>query len=170
MYGNDVINMPDEERTFYRLAKLGYVFQDYAILPSLTATENVMLPLLMMGIAENDAKKKAEGALDRVGLKDKFLNYPAQLSGGQQQRVSIARAIAHDPDVLFADEPTANLDTETSAMILELFLSINKDKQTIVMVTHEQDYAEKAHKVIVLADGKIIKEELKKAGKTARGK
>ncbi len=161
MYGNDVINMDEEKRTFYRLAKLGYVFQDYAILPSLTATENVMLPLLMMGFPESEARKKAEGALIKVDLKEKMKNYPAQMSGGQQQRVSIARAIAHEPDILFADEPTANLDTETSANILELFMDLNKDGQTIIMVTHEQEYAERAHRILELADGKVIRDETK---------
>jgi len=152
----DVLSMNEDERTFMRLSELGYVFQDYAILPSLTALENVMLPLLMLGVETKDAKIKAEYALDRIGLNDKFNNYPSQLSGGQQQRVAIARAIGHEPRIIFADEPTANLDSETSEMVLEAFIKLHKDGQTIMMVTHEKDYAALTDRVIELSDGKII--------------
>jgi putative ABC transport system ATP-binding protein len=156
MDGVEVTALSDEERTKYRLKELGYVFQDYAILPSLTTLENVAIPLLMMNFSKTAANKKAMDALKRVGLEDKWRNLPSQLSGGQQQRVAIARAIAHEPKILFADEPTANLDTETSDMVLAVFLDLHKEGQTIVMVTHEKEYAALGGRIIVLSDGKII--------------
>ena len=154
--GRDALALSEDERTFLRLSELGYVFQDYAILPALTSLENVMLLLLMMGVETKHAEDKAIYALERVGLRDKLDSYPSQLSGGQQQRVSIARAIAHEPKIIFADEPTANLDSETSEMVLEVFLDLHKEGQTIIMVTHEKDYAALTDRVIELSDGKII--------------
>ena len=152
----DVLKLSDETRTKFRLKELGYVFQDYAILPSLSALENVMLPLLMQGESKSEAIRKATKALDRVGLGDRINNLPSQLSGGQQQRVSIARAIGHEPSIIFADEPTANLDSETSKAVLEAFLELHHEGQTIVMVTHEKDYAALGDRIIELKDGKII--------------
>lgn len=160
--GRDLVAISEKERTAIRLNDLGYIFQDYAILPSLSALENTMLPLLMQGYTEKQATEKAKKALARVGLLDRMDNLPSQLSGGQQQRVSIARAIAHDPKILFADEPTANLDSETSEQVMRVFLELNREGQTIVMVTHEAEYAMLAHRTITMADGAITGDTLNK--------
>jgi putative ABC transport system ATP-binding protein len=157
--GVEAVNLDEKDRTQMRLESLGYIFQDYAILPSLTAIENVMVPLLMLGNSETQAIKKATIALQKVGLGERLHNLPSQLSGGQQQRVSIARAIGHGPKIVFADEPTANLDSDTSKTVLQAFLDLNKQGQTIVMVTHEPEYAALTHRIITLADGKIVSDE-----------
>ncbi len=146
------------ERTSFRLMKLGYVFQDYALMPELTAVENVMVPLLMQGMSFSAAQKKAGEALLKVGLGHRVRNLPSQLSGGEQQRVSIARAISHDPQIIFADEPTANLDSESSAMVLNILLELHKGGQTIIMVTHELEYGKMAQRIVTLEDGKITNE------------
>lgn len=159
--GISVEKLRSDDRTNFRLNFLGYVFQDYAVLPSLTAEENVMVPLLMQGMSVVDAREKTDRALEKVGLLHRKGNTPSQLSGGEQQRVSIARAIVHNPKILFADEPTANLDTETSKSILNAFLELNKQGQTIIMVTHEEEYARLADRIINLADGKIVKDTTK---------
>jgi len=158
--GVEMVGLDEEERTMIRLNDLGYVFQDYAVIPSLTAIENVMVPLLMQGETEANAKIKAINAMAKVGLGDRQDNLPSQLSGGQQQRVAIARAIAHNPKIIFADEPTANLDSETSDQVIHTFLKLNQEGQTIVMVTHEPEYAQMAHRTIHLADGKIVEDKM----------
>jgi putative ABC transport system ATP-binding protein len=153
--GVDIHNLTEEERIDFRLSKLGYVFQDYALLPDLTSRENVALPLLMQGIEKSVAYARADEMLDAVGLEGKYDNTPPKLSGGQQQRVSIARALAHNPAILFADEPTANLDTESSMRVLKIFQEIHTKGQTIVMVTHEAEYAKVADRVIMMVDGMV---------------
>lgn len=171
--GQDIEELDDHDRILYRRDNFGFIFQDYALLPTLSAKENVILPLLMQRIDKETATKKAEKALTLVELSDRMDNLPNQLSGGQQQRVSIARSIVHKPKVLFADEPTANLDSESSKTVLDTFLRLNKDENlTIVMVTHEKDYAKLADRDIELFDGKIISDVMqnhkKRSGKVIR--
>lgn len=154
--GIDVSKLDNDSRTNFRLIKLGYVFQDYALIPELTALENVMIPLIEQGHSFKVAKEMSLKSLERLGLLGRMGNTPSKLSGGEQQRVSIARAIAHEPQIIFADEPTANLDTETSSNVLEAFLELHRHGQTIVMVTHEKEYAELTDRVVLLSDGKIM--------------
>ena len=154
--GKDTSILSIEEKTLFRLRELGYVFQDYALLPEMTALENVALPLLMQNIPEEQAYKHSAEALIRVGLEKRLNSLPSKLSGGEQQRVSIARAIAHRPKILFADEPTANLDNESSRIVMDFFKELHKDGQTIIMVTHEPEYSKFAERVVHLNDGKII--------------
>ncbi|MFA6095779.1 MAG: ABC transporter ATP-binding protein [Candidatus Paceibacterota bacterium] len=159
IFDKDTHLMTTDEKTVFRLNELGYVFQDYALLPDLTAIENVAVPLMMQGKPKKDAYKEATLSLMRVGLGHRIDNLPSQLSGGEQQRVSIARALAHKPHILFADEPTANLDNESSRSVMELFEEVHKDGQTIIMVTHEEEYAKLADRIIRLDDGRIISDE-----------
>ncbi len=156
--GHVASKMTNHEKTDFRLRMLGYVFQDYALLPELTALENVAIPLLMQGKSRREAYEQAAEALTAVGLQDRLPNLPSMLSGGQQQRVSIARAIAHRPRILFADEPTANLDNESSLRVMDIFDELHKRGQTIIMVTHEEEYGKRAEKIVKLDDGKIISE------------
>ena len=162
--GKEAHLMSEHEKMLFRLAEFGYVFQDYALLPELTALENVALPLLMQGAARSAAEAKAADALTRVGLSTRLDNLPSQLSGGEQQRVSVSRAIAHTPDVLFADEPTANLDRESSARVMDIFRELHTAGQTIIMVTHEDEYAREADRVVTLDDGRIISTPALKQG------
>ncbi|GIW69178.1 ABC transporter ATP-binding protein [Candidatus Parcubacteria bacterium] len=156
--GKPTASLTDTQRTLLRLEHLGYIFQDYALLPELTATENVMVPMLMRGVEEEDARARAQEALRRVEMGHRLNNRPNELSGGEQQRVSIARAIADAPDILFADEPTANLDTVMSFEVLEQFDRLHREGLTIVTVTHELEYARRANRVIELRDGKILRD------------
>lgn len=156
VFNKNTHDMSTEEKTKFRLNELGYVFQDYALLPDLTAIENVAVPLMMQGKSKGDAYTYAKASLERVGLGHRLYNLPSQLSGGEQQRTSIARALAHKPRILFADEPTANLDNESSRTIMKLFEDVHRQGQTIVMVTHEEEYAKMASRIIRLDDGLII--------------
>ena len=154
--GQNTHEMSSNEKMRFRLVKFGYVFQDYALLPELTALENVALPLLMQGRSKTQAYREASAALARAGLGHRLHNLPSQLSGGEQQRVSIVRAVAHKPNILFADEPTANLDNQSSEVIMEIFKDLHREGQTIIMVTHEEQYARLAEKIIKIDDGKIV--------------
>jgi putative ABC transport system ATP-binding protein len=154
--GHDTHLMSTEEKTKFRLEKLGYVFQDYALIPELTALENVVLPLLMQGVKKGPAYEAAFESLSKVGLVNHLHQLPSQLSGGEQQRASVARAISHQPNILFADEPTANLDNISSRAVMEIFRQLHQAGQTIIMVTHEDEYGKMAEKIVRIDDGKII--------------
>jgi len=157
--GQDVSLLSDREKTAFRLHTIGYVFQDYSLLPELTALENIMVPLLMQGLSKREAEVKARSALSAVGLDSHEKNLPSELSGGEQQRVSIARAVTHNPKILFADEPTANLDLTSSHLVMDIFKKLNKEQGiTIVMVTHEEEYANMADRIIKLSDGMVVNE------------
>jgi len=154
--GTEITKLSHEKRTDMRLESLGYIFQDYALIPELSALENVLVPLMMQGMDKKTSEKKALQSLEKIGLAERINNLPSQLSGGEQQRVAIARAIAHEPKIIFADEPTANLDSETSEAVLKNFTELNKEGQTIVMVTHELEYASLTDRIITLSDGEIV--------------
>jgi putative ABC transport system ATP-binding protein len=155
--GLDILGLTDYEKTMFRLYKLGYVFQDYALVPDLTVIENVSLPaMLRKDRSDEQVKKDSFSILQKIGLCDRRDHLPRELSGGQQQRVSIARAMVNKPDILFADEPCANLDSENSRMVLDLFREINEEmKQTIIMVSHEDWHKDYFHRIIRLKDGKV---------------
>ena len=158
MDGINLINFSEKEKSRFRLKKLGYVFQSYALLPELTALESVYLPLMLSKISKKIYTKKSSEMLAKVGLADRLHHLPKEMSGGEQQRVAIARALVNNPMILFADEPTANLDSESSLIILKLFKKLNKEiGQTIIMVTHEPDDKKYVDRVIWLKDGVIEK-------------
>lgn len=157
----DIIGMDEKQRTKFRLNTLGYVFQDYALVPDLSARENVMMPLLMRGTDWSSAATIADESLDAVGLECKYDNLPGMLSGGEQQRVAIARAIAGKPKILFADEPTANLDSVSGKQVIDLIAKLHADGQTVVMVTHEPEYTTHCERIVYLEDGRITHEEIK---------
>ncbi len=150
--GVDVSSLNDNERADFRLKKLGFVFQFFSLLMELNALENVALPMIM-----DDRKyDRAAALLELVGVGDRITHTPNELSGGQQQRVAIARALANEPAILLADEPTANLDTESSHQIIDLFRELNGRGQTIIMVTHEPELGEKTDRIIRIKDGKVV--------------
>ncbi len=158
--GIPVHTQNESERTHFRLNMLGYVFQDYALVPDLSAEENVMIPLLMKGGNWNEAKETAQASIDSVGLVGKYKNLPSELSGGEQQRIAVARAIAGKPKILFADEPTANLDSTSSEQVIALITALNRERgQTVVMVTHEREYALGSDRIIHMEDGLVVREE-----------
>ena len=154
----NVSELSESEQTDFRLRTLGYIFQDYALVPDLSARENIMVPLLMRNMAWDEAREVADRALDSVGLVGKYENLPSQLSGGEQQRVSIARAVAGKPKIIFADEPTANLDSVSGAAIIDLLGTLHRQGQTIVMVTHEDEYTSYCDRIIYMEDGLVVEE------------
>jgi lipoprotein-releasing system ATP-binding protein len=155
--GEEISSLKEEELAAMRNKKLGFIYQFHFLLPEFTALENVMMPMLARGRTSIPrARKKAKQLLDQLGLADKLSSKPNQLSGGQQQRVAIARALGNDPVLLLADEPTGNLDSRNSENIYDLFEKLNREnKQTIIVVTHDEHFASKTHRIIHLVDGKI---------------
>ncbi len=151
----DVSKMPDNQLAEVRNQEIGFVFQQFNLLPRLTALENVALPLVYAGIPKKQRNEKALRMLDRVNLTDRSHHKPNELSGGQNQRVAIARALVNDPSIILADEPTGNLDSKTSYEIMEIFGRIHDSGNTVILVTHEEDIANHAHRVIRLRDGVI---------------
>ena len=154
--GVDVSTMEDDQQAEIRNKMLGFIFQQYNLIPKLTVLENVELPLLYSGADSTDRRQAAMKALERVGLADKCKNLPSQLSGGQQQRVSIARALAGKPSVILADEPTGALDSRTGREVLAFLQELNREGNTIVLITHDNSIAVKAQRIIRLSDGKVI--------------
>ncbi|HVX41498.1 MAG TPA: ABC transporter ATP-binding protein [Gemmatimonadaceae bacterium] len=156
--GADLTAMDEDERARLRGEKVGFVFQSFQLISTLTALENVQVPLELRG--ESGAGDRARELLARVGLGDRLDHFPTQLSGGEQQRVAIARAFANSPRILFADEPTGNLDSDTGARIVELLEALNRESRTtIVLVTHDQALASRAQRIIRLSDGRVISDE-----------
>ena len=183
--GEDLFALTEDQRAGFRSRKVGFVFQTFHLLPTLTALENVLVPLELQGRARTlsgrapgwrerarqgrdwarDVKNRAEALLDRVGLGDRLHHYPSQLSGGEQQRVALARAFANKPKILFADEPTGNLDQETGATVVAILEELNREAQTtLVMVTHNLALAERAHRVIRLSGGSIVSDRPGRGG------
>src|SRR6185503_10582605 len=158
--GTDITKLDEDQMAILRGRKLGFVFQAYHLVPTLTAIENVMLPMEMLGDERNGALPRAQHLLENVGLQDRASHYPSQLSGGEQQRVALARAFMMRPSILFADEPTGNLDSTNGKHVLDLLWSLNKvEGATLILVTHDEALAGRADRRIYLSDGRIVRDE-----------
>lgn len=161
--GQKLHSLTDDLRTDYRARRMGFVFQHYNLLPVLTSVENVELPLLLSGTGSRRARELAQEMLEMVGLQDRMNHIPAELSGGQRQRVTIARALVNQPAIVWADEPTGDLDTETSKEIMNLVIKLNEtNRQTFIMVTHSPDVGMMAHRIIRMRDGVIVDSDASK--------
>lgn len=159
--GTNIATMDDNTKTSYRANRMGFIFQFYNLLPVLSAAENVELPLLVSGVKPSAAREKALAALDRVRLKEWATHRPAELSGGQRQRVTIARALVNDPAIVWADEPTGDLDSKTADDIMELMQELNREQQqTFVIVTHDPTIAQRCHRIVHMLDGLIDRQEI----------
>ena len=162
--GEPLANLPEDQMALLRGRKIGFVFQAYQLVPTLTALENVMLPLDLTGHASRESRNRAIELLGEVGLGDRTDHYPVQLSGGEQQRVALARAFVTNPPIVLADEPTGNLDSTNGALVLEMLLKLNRESgTTLVMVTHDNQIASKAGRRIALMDGRIVSDAVQEA-------
>ncbi|MFH6769323.1 ABC transporter ATP-binding protein [Gaetbulibacter aquiaggeris] len=161
--GNNLENLDEDERAQLRNKEVGFIFQNFQLLPTLTALENVIVPLELQG--DKNATKIGMELLQKVGLADRFHHYPSQLSGGEQQRVALARAFSNKPSILFADEPTGNLDEETGEKVIQLLFKLNKEAgTTLVIITHDLDLANRTQQILRLKGGKIMSNEKTMAG------
>lgn len=163
LHGQDVSHMSDDELSDIRNKEIGFIFQGFNLIPNLTALENVELPLIYRGVSKKERTRLAAVALSRVGLENRKTHKPSEMSGGQQQRVAIARAIAQAPPVILADEPTGNLDSASSKEIMGILKSIHNEGSTVILITHDNDIADQAERVIKIIDGRIV-------GDTVKGK
>jgi len=159
--GHDIDDLDEIELAKIRNKEIGFVFQSFQLLPRMTALQNVELPLIYAGVSSSMRQKRAKVILERVGLSDKMVNLPNQLSGGQQQRVAIARALVTEPSILLADEPTGALDQKTGAQVMQLFEELNRERRTIIMITHDSNIARHAKRVVNILDGYLTEQEVR---------
>ena len=163
--GVELATMSDDQKTRYRATRMGYVFQAFNLLPVLTAVENVEMPMLVSGTKSGEARERAIKALSLVGLEDWQKHYTSELSGGQQQRVAVARALVNEPEIVWGDEPTGNLDSSNSSEVMRLLCQLNRDNgQTFILVTHSEDVAREAHRIVHMNDGEVVREERNRNG------
>ncbi len=153
--GEDISKLKDKKMAKFRNEKIGFVFQSFNLEPTLTALENVMMPLMIAGISDKEMKNKAKSVLETLGIGDRMKHKPTELSGGQRQRVSIARALVNNPKIILADEPTGNLDSKSGAAVMEMLTNLKKQEYTIVMVTHNMEEAKYADRIVRITDGKV---------------
>lgn len=160
LHGQDVSNMSDDEQSDIRNREIGFIFQGFNLIPSLTALENVELPLIYRGVSKKERDELANRALEQVGLGKRKTHRPSEMSGGQQQRVAIARAIAQAPPILLADEPTGNLDSASSREIIQIIKRLHSEGRTVILITHDPGIASQAERIIKIGDGKIIDDQI----------
>jgi putative ABC transport system ATP-binding protein len=160
LHGEDVSNMTDDEQSDVRNREIGFIFQGFNLIPSLTALENVELPLIYRGVGKKERDELSNRALDQVGLGKRKTHKPAEMSGGQQQRVAIARAIAQAPPILLADEPTGNLDSASSKEIIQIIKKLHSEGRTVILITHDPGIADQAERIIKIGDGKILDDRI----------
>ena len=162
LHGQDVSGMSDDELSDVRNRKIGFIFQGFNLIPSLTAEENVELPLIYRRVGKRERKQLARQALEKVGLSHRMFHKPSEMSGGQQQRVAIARAIAQAPPIILADEPTGNLDSHSTREIMGILKKLHQDGHTVILITHDNDIVARAERVIRIRDGKIEEDVMRK--------